>query len=244
MRTLYILLALTLTACGGSGSSPPPPIVPPPGPPPIMSLDGIYRGSPVVVSADGFTYDYEGDTADPFNGSVGRVYTTTVNADNTVDGTATIYRNSGPPETAALSGTINGRGDMSLTFADGQVGTVTVDVSLLSESPINIMGRAWCSYRAGSLYGCGEFDVLSRLLVPHPACGDAGNFLDIELGPEETTNVYPVTVTATGNQCSGQGTKSGLASFAISEDGLSDELVINIVGNGQYIWFRILATIP
>jgi hypothetical protein len=97
MKYLYGLMIL-LAGCssGGGGDN-----FPSPDP---LSLDGLYRGSPVVVSANGFTYDYESPLSNPslHYGTHGRVYTTTVNPDDTIDGTATLYKDASI-STAALS---------------------------------------------------------------------------------------------------------------------------------------------
>ena len=233
-------LVVFLVACGGNNP-------PSAGPTPLLSLDGIYRGSPVITSADGFTYDYEFESAGGFGwrtiGSVGRVYTTTVNPNNTIDGTATIYELGGTINTAALTGTITSAGAMSLHFVDG-VNIVNIVTQRIPQASTTLGFRAWCTYAFDDItvYDCGEFDVLSRLVFRHPGFGPGGSgtgdIVTLSLGTEVTPDVYEATV-----DWEGCGSLSGLASFAVSEDGVFDELVITVVGGRcNFMWWLLRAT--
>ena len=230
-----LALVAVLVACGGGGGSGGNNS----GPPPILSLDGIYRGSPVVVSADGFTYDYGNPIPGAWQtyGTTGRVYTTTVNQDNTIDGTATIYNNA-EINTAALTGTITPAGAMSLTFQDG-VTSVTVATQRIAQASTTLPGRAFCSYEFDDItvHSCGEFDVLNRLTFSTPTHGSQ-NIVTLTLGAEVTTDVYEATVDWA--VCGGL---SGLASLAVSEDGLYDELAITVVGGScNFVWWLLRTT--
>ncbi len=221
-------LVAFLVACGGGGSGST-------GPTLALSLDGIYRSSPVVVSADGFTYDYEtGGSPWNYYGTVGRVYTTTVNQDDTIDGTATIYANA-QISTAALTGTITPAGAMTLNFVDGAQ-SVSVVTQRIAETSTPLISRAWCTVEPDNVtvHSCGEFDVLNRLVFITPSHGNQ-NTVTLNFGAEVTPDVYEATVD--WEVC---GSLSGLASIAVSEDGLYDELAITVVGgNCNFIWWLL-----
>ena len=230
-----VVLVAFLGACGGGST--------PPGPDPILSLDGIYRGSPVVVSADGFTYDYE-TGGSPWNhyGNVGRIYTTTVNPNDTIDGTATIYTN-GEINTAALTGTITPAGAMTINFIDG-ASNVSVVTQRIAQASTTLQGRAFCTIEPDNVtvHDCGEFDVLNSLVFRTPSHGPGGsgesNLVALELGAEVSPDVYEATVD--WSVCR---SLSGLASFAVSEDGVYDELAITVVGgNCGFVWWVLRTT--
>ncbi len=228
-------LVAFLVACGGGGGD-----SSTPGPTPVLSLDGIYRASPVVVSADGFTYDYEFESSGGWRtyGTTGRIYTTTVNQDDTIDGTATIYGLGGAINTAALTGTITPAGAMSLTFQDGAT-SVTVTTQRIAQASSTLSSRAWCTYEFDdvTVHNCGEFDILNRLVFNTPTHGTQ-NMVALELGAEVTPDVYEATI-----DWAVCGSLSGLASVAVSEDGIYDELVITVVGgNCNFVWWLLRAT--
>ena len=222
-----------LVACGGDNT-------PLAGPTSLLSLDGIYRGSPVITSADGFTYDYEIESTGgwPNLGNAGRVYTTTVNPNDTIDGTATIYHGASI-NTAALTGTITPGGAMSLNFVDG-ANRVTVTTQRIAQASTTLSARAWCAYEFDdvTVHSCSEFDVLSRLVFDTPSHGNQAT-VTLSLGAEVSPDVYEATVD--WEVC---GALSGLASFAVSEDGIYDELAITVVGGGcNFFWWRLRSTL-
>jgi hypothetical protein len=239
MKNLFFILMLfTLTACGGGGNS-----ANDTTPPPLLSLDGIYRGSPAIVSAGGFTYDYEilpGQPNEMF-GNAGRVYTTTVNPDDTIDGTATIYEN-GTINTAALTGTITAIGALNLTFNNGSVRNA-INVQRLAEPMTQLTGRAWCTigFDNVTVHACSEFDVLNNITLTTPTHGPGargdGNLLNISLVTQIEPNVYEVRM-----QWSICGTSTGVMGFAISEDGLHDEMMLVVVGPCDFLFWVVRAT--
>ena len=227
-------LSILLVACGGGGGGDDVGLDPV-----ALSLDGIYRGSPVVVSARDFTYDYEFDTDLPGGwrtvGSSGRVYTTTVTG-NDVSGTATLYKR-GAISTAALTGSITPGGAMSLHFQDGSSGAVNVNVQRLGGQSKTLLGRAWCTYAYDgvTVYYCSEFDILSVLRFSSPAHGTPRDLISVSLGDEVTPNVYEATV-----DWATCGNLTGLVGFAESEDGLVDEMAITVVGGScGFMWFLL-----
>lgn len=230
-RITLILATLMLAACssGGSGN---------PGPPPVVDipLDGIYRASPPLVSANGLTFDY----ADPIPGawqqlgSVGRVYTTTTTG-NAVSGTATMYRAGGVVENSALTGDISPTGVLTLNFPDGAQ-NVNVQSQRLAEAAIELAGRAWCinEFDNVTVHSCGEFDVLNNLTFATPSHGSQ-NQVNVTIGEQVDANVYEVSIA--WEVC---GTMSGVVGFSESEDGTTYEMAVNVVnGSCGYQWWQL-----
>lgn len=242
LATLVLLLALgACSGGGGSGADSGGPA----GLDPILSLDGIYRASPVLISADGFTYDYEFESTGGWQtyGTTGRIYTTTVNPNDTIDGTATIYGLGGVISTAALTGTITPAGAMALDFVDGAQ-VVSLSTQRIATAATFLGGRAWCSYQFDdvTVHSCGEFDVLNRLVFRTATHGPGGSgesdIVTLELGTEVSPDVYEVSVD--WEVC---GNLSGLAAIAVSEDGVYDELAVTVVGGRcNFVWWLLRTT--
>ena len=229
---LTIMLGTLVAACGGGGDSNPQP------PPVALSLDGVYRGSPVIASAGGFTFDYEHSPGNAylFFDTHGRVYTTTVSLDDTIAGTATLYK-SGAVTTAALSGSISATGSLNLNFVDGS-SRVNISAQRLRESSIPLIGRAWCTMKFDNVTvdNCFEFDVLNNFQFITPTHGNQ-NVVTVSLRAEVEPNVYEASLDWALCPAS-----DGLVSFAQSEDRLHDEMAITVVGPCGFIWWVIRAT--
>ena len=155
----------------------------------------------------------------------GRVYTTTVNPDNTIDGTVTIY---GPPftiNTAALSGTITPAGAMSLKWFNDDGSIISFTVRRIAQTSTPLSGRAWCfiSRDNVTVRSCGEFDSLKDLTFIMYSLPPQ-HVITLHLGAEVAPDVYKATVDWLGCWH-----LNGLASFAVSEDGVFDELAITVV---------------
>lgn len=230
---LTLIVVLTLAACSSGDNVDS-------NTPNSLTLDGIYRGSPIIVSANGFTYDYEIPPGSPveFYGTTGRVYTTTVNG-NAVSGTATIYNNA-DVTTATLTGSIDEQGNLDLTFIDG-ANSVVITARELMVTDIVTGGRAWCSISISdnvTVHGCGEFDVLGRITFRTPSHGPGStgtsDLVTVTLTQQVDTNVYEASVD--WEVCNG----NGVVGFADAEDNVHDEAVIAIVGSCNFVWWRLL----
>ncbi len=238
MKTLTTLLAvLTLAACsGGGGGNSTPRIV-------DIPLDGVYRASPVIVSANDVTYDYEIPTGNPSEhyGTDGRVYRTTVTGNN-ISGTASIYRTgSTQPETGPLTGTVTANGALALNFSDGPQ-NVSVNSQRLAATATPLIGRAWCTIEFDSVtvHACAEFDVLNNMTFTTPTHGGPRNpsLVSLTLTNQIEANVYEATID--WEVC---GHATGVVGFADHQDGVHDEMVINVVGGPcGYLWWIIIAT--
>lgn len=233
---LFVLLGLSLlAACGGSsgGTSGPPPVA-------DIPLDGVYRASPVIVSANNVTYDYESvpGSTDRHYGFIGRVYKTTVQG-NTVSGTASIYRQDGTHTNSTLTGDVSANGVLTLNFPDGAQ-NVTVQTQRLAEAAIELQGRAWCTIEADNVtvHDCAEFDILNNMTFITPSHGRGAsltaNQVHLTLGAQVEANVYEVAVD--WEACPG----NGVVGFSESEDGTKYEMSVNIVGGRcGYIWWLL-----
>lgn len=227
-KLFSIIAVLFLAACssggGGGGSNPPV----------NVSLDGIYRGSPVVVSADNLTFDFDDPAPGGWqnNGQSGRVYETTVTGE-TIDGVATIYRNN-DVRTQSLTGSVDAAtGDMTLNFVDGPQ-RVELALARLAEPFIDPRGKAWCMYEFDNVtvFDCGEYDVLSILRFKTATHGTQ-NDITVTLGEQVDANVYRAQVD--WQICSGD----GVVGFAVSEDGTMYEMALQYVGPCGFTWFML-----
>ena len=237
-KTYLALIVLTLAACGGGGSgSSAPPILT------DVPLDGIYRASPAIVSANDVTYDYEIPEGSPakFYGNDGRVYRTTVTG-NDVSGTASIYRvNTAGHETSALTGTVTSNGALTLQFVDGPR-NVVVNSQRLAAQAMPLIGRAWCTYVffEEDAQTCAEFDVLNNISFVSPMHGSGirAPLVNVTLTKQVEANVYEATID--WEPCDHL---TGVVGFADHEDGVHDEMVINAVGGScGYVWWVLLTT--
>ena len=234
MKKIYLaLIVLTLAACGGGGggSSTPPTLT-------DIPLDGIYRASPPIVSANDVTYDYEIPEGNPSKhyGTHGRLYRTTVTG-NSISGTASIYRNS-QVETGPLTGTVTANGALTLQFVDGPR-NVVVNSQRLAAQAMPLIGRAWCTidWDNVTVHACAEFDVLNNMTFITPTHGTQ-NLVSLTLTNQVEANVYEATID--WPVC---GRLNGVVGFTDHEDGVHDEMVINAVGGPcGYVWWVILAT--